>query len=140
MSDNSPYDAPESDVAVSSGTSKLTMKEIFFSFKGRVPRKVFWIYGVLGVMIGALIPIGVIIGLSTVVGEWILILLLPVYVVIVWASLAVQIKRWHDRDKSGWWVLIGLIPLIGAIWQIVETGFLEGTQGDNQFGPAPGDY
>ena len=49
-------------------------------------------------------------------------------------SLAIQVKRWHDRNKSGWWVLIGLIPLIGGIWALIETGFLAGDDGENRFG------
>lgn len=55
----------------------------------------------------------------------------------VWMKLAVLVKRWHDRDKSGWWVLIALIPLIGWLWQLIECGFLEGTPGSNRFGPSP---
>jgi uncharacterized membrane protein YhaH (DUF805 family) len=54
-------------------------------------------------------------------------------------AIMVYIKRFHDRDKSGWWVLIALIPLIGAIWILVELGFLAGTPGPNRFGPPPAD-
>jgi uncharacterized membrane protein YhaH (DUF805 family) len=50
-------------------------------------------------------------------------------------TVIVYIKRFHDRDKSGWWVLITLIPIIGAIWILVELGFLKGTPGLNRFGP-----
>lgn len=50
-------------------------------------------------------------------------------------AIIVYIKRFHDRDKSGWWVLIGLIPIIGSIWLLVELGFLKGTPGPNRFGP-----
>ena len=32
----------------------------------------------------------------------------------LWMKLAVLVKRWHDRDKSGWWVLITFIPVIGS--------------------------
>ncbi len=137
MSDNSPYDAPESDVAVSSRSSTLNMKDIFLSFQGRISRKVYWLYGILGLLIGSLIAAGIVIGIASVIGSWFNFLLFPIYIMLIWASLAVQVKRWHDRDKSGWWVLISLVPVIGAIWQLVECGFLEGTQGDNQFGPVP---
>ena len=44
-------------------------------------------------------------------------------------AIIVHIKRFHDRDKSGWWVLIGLVPIIGAIWLLIELGFLKGTPG-----------
>lgn len=52
-------------------------------------------------------------------------------------GVIVQIKRWHDRDKSGWWVLINLVPCIGVLWTLVECGFLPGTSGDNRFGSDP---
>jgi uncharacterized membrane protein YhaH (DUF805 family) len=44
-------------------------------------------------------------------------------------SILVDIKRWHDRDKSGWWMPILFVPIIGAIWL-----FLAGTPGPNRFG------
>jgi uncharacterized membrane protein YhaH (DUF805 family) len=54
-----------------------------------------------------------------------------------WANLALQAKRWHDRDKSGWWILVNLVPLVGGLWSFVETGLLPGTPGPNQFGESP---
>ena len=56
---------------------------------------------------------------------------------ILYPSLAVAAKRFHDRDKSGWWILILFIPIIGFIWYLVELGFLPGTPGPNRFGPDP---
>ena len=51
-------------------------------------------------------------------------------------NLAMAVRRLHDRDKSGWFVLLGLIPIIGAIILIVW--FVQrGTVGDNRFGPDP---
>ncbi|MBA56842.1 MAG: DUF805 domain-containing protein [Pseudomonadales bacterium] len=61
-------------------------------------------------------------------------LIIVLYIPAIWMSLAVQVKRWHDRDKSGWWVLISFIPLIGPIWAFVENGCLAGTSGENRFG------
>ena len=57
--------------------------------------------------------------------------------VLAWTHLAVFVKRWHDRDKSGWWVLINLIPVIGWFWTLIECGFLDGTPGPNKYGPSP---
>jgi uncharacterized membrane protein YhaH (DUF805 family) len=54
-----------------------------------------------------------------------------------WVHLALQVKRWHDRDKSGVWVLINLIPVIGWVWALIECGFLDGTPGPNAYGPSP---
>jgi uncharacterized membrane protein YhaH (DUF805 family) len=64
--------------------------------------------------------------------------LLPVFAIIAWLGLVSNIRRYHDRNKSGWWLLFGFIPLIGALWQIIELGFLSGTQGDNDYGPPGG--
>ncbi len=58
-------------------------------------------------------------------------------VILAWTHLAVFVKRWHDRDKSGWWMLINLIPVVGQIWTLIECGFLDGTQGPNRHGPSP---
>jgi len=57
--------------------------------------------------------------------------------VLIWPMLAGQVKRWHDHDKSGWWFLIGFVPIIGPIWSLVMIGFLRGTVGPNRFGPDP---
>jgi uncharacterized membrane protein YhaH (DUF805 family) len=67
-------------------------------------------------------------------------LTIPMFIValiFLWPSLALYTKRWHDRGKSGWWTLILLIPLIGAVWALVELGFLRGTEGPNEYGGDP---
>jgi uncharacterized membrane protein YhaH (DUF805 family) len=51
-------------------------------------------------------------------------------------SIAVGVRRLHDQDKSGWFVLIALIPLIGSLALIVLL-CLDGTRGANKFGPDP---
>jgi len=51
-------------------------------------------------------------------------------------GLAVAVRRLHDTNRSGWWVLIGLIPLIGAIVLIVFF-VQDSTPGENQHGPNP---
>ncbi len=62
-----------------------------------------------------------------------------------YASLALMIlitytvaaKRLHDRGKSGWWLLVGFVPVIGWAWLIVELFVLPGSPGDNRYGPHP---
>ncbi|MEA1950962.1 MAG: DUF805 domain-containing protein [Planctomycetota bacterium] len=61
-------------------------------------------------------------------------IMLIFYFPILWISLAIQAKRWHDRDKSAWWILIGFVPLIGPIWVLIEVGCLRGKYGPNQYG------
>jgi uncharacterized membrane protein YhaH (DUF805 family) len=53
---------------------------------------------------------------------------------LIWIGVAVGVKRFHDRDKPGWWVLLALIPLVGAAWLLIELGLLPGTPGANRYG------
>jgi uncharacterized membrane protein YhaH (DUF805 family) len=108
----------------------MTPGQILFSLKGRIPRRTYWLYGVLG-LIGASFVFGALLGIAglpePVAGG------LP-SLLILWPSIAISAKRWHDRDKSAWWILINFIPLIGFVWALVENGFLRGTPGPNRFG------
>ena len=65
------------------------------------------------------------------------IVLIVFIVAATWISIAVAVKRYHDRNKSGWWVLIVLVPVIGGLWYLIECGFLRGTAGPNDYGPDP---
>jgi uncharacterized membrane protein YhaH (DUF805 family) len=102
----------------------------YTKFDGRASRPAFWWWFLFGVLvaIGANI-IDAIIGTWGVVnGLAALALLLP--------NLSVAIRRLHDTDHSGWWVLIGLIPLIGFIVLLVFY-LREGDPGENRYGPPP---
>ncbi|GHU87403.1 hypothetical protein AGMMS49941_10860 [Deferribacterales bacterium] len=46
------------------------------------------------------------------------------------------IKRCHDRNRSGWFILLFLVPIVN-LWAIIELGFLRGTVGDNKYGCDP---
>ena len=111
----------------------MSTAQILFGFRGRVPRKVFWLYGVLGpLLVSAMAEM--LLGIARVrlqTAEMLVNLLL------LWPGVAVSVKRWHDRDKSGWWVLINLLPVIGWVWALVDNGFLRGTPGPNRFGADP---
>ena len=52
-------------------------------------------------------------------------------------NIAAGVKRCHDRDRSGWFVFIVLIPLVGTLWYLIEIGFLRGTFGSNKYGADP---
>jgi uncharacterized membrane protein YhaH (DUF805 family) len=64
----------------------------------------------------------------------------PIYMIFVLVTLlpnlAVTVRRLHDTDKSGWWILIGAIPFVGPIWLLVLL-IVEGTKGENKYGPDP---
>lgn len=107
--------------------------QLYFGLRGRIDRRCFWLCGVLallavGMVLMALLEIA---GFHPKRAEWITNLL------IAWPAIAVSVKRWHDRDKSGWWVLVNLVPLIGQLWALIDNGLMPGTRGPNRFGPAP---
>jgi uncharacterized membrane protein YhaH (DUF805 family) len=52
-------------------------------------------------------------------------------------SWAGAIKRCHDRGKSGWWLLVSFVPIVGFLWSFVELGCLRGTDGANEYGGDP---
>ncbi|MBK8455834.1 MAG: DUF805 domain-containing protein [Phyllobacteriaceae bacterium] len=119
----------------------MNWKHILTSFEGRINRGKFWAgVGVLWVLSLVLIGLDMsflppIIELQPGIGYGPLTLLM--FAVSLYVGIALYVKRWHDRDKSGWWTLIALVPIIGGIWLLVECGFLPGTKGPNKFGPDP---
>ncbi len=50
-------------------------------------------------------------------------------------TIAVAIRRLHDTSRSGWWILLGLIPIVG--WIILIVFYCQDSHGDNEYGPAP---
>lgn len=72
-------------------------------------------------------------------GQFLLWMLVP-FALTLWPSLALQVKRWHDRDKGAVWLLVQFIPYVGPLWTLVELGFLAGTPGGNRFGDGAGAY
>lgn len=127
------YKAPGSNVAAAeSGAQVLTLAQIWFSFQGRINRRSYWLLYFLPMFVGLMVIFGVLAAIGN--DTLMVIVAVPVYIVLIWAGLAVQIKRWHDRNKSGWWVLISFVPVIGPIWALVENGFLAGDDGVNDYG------
>lgn len=57
------------------------------------------------------------------------------YVVFSWLVLASSVRRLHDRDRSGLWVLLNAIPIVGFLVLFVQLGFLPGRKEPNQYGP-----
>ena len=129
---------------------------IFFSFEGRINRKPFWLCVLALIVISAIanrIDASLFFGhMNAFAGHTGFGFLYRstgflhmgagpvsgiVSLLLIWPALAVTAKRWHDRDKSGWWNLINFVPVIGWLWALIETGFLPGTIGDNRFGPDP---
>ncbi len=101
-----------------------------FSFEGRVGRGVIW--GLAGANLLIFMVVGSI--ASNADNAFLTFLAVVVFLVISVIGIATNVKRWHDRDKSGAWYFIAFVPIVGAIWTLVELGFLPGTDGANQYG------
>jgi len=132
-------------------------------FDGRLSRLGYWRRYLTLAIIGA-VAWGVALTGSLAVGAWAAVLFLPLIPVLV-ASLAICVRRLHDRNRSGWWLLVFiflpgvlmalvegkaiqtstvllylaavLAALVVIVWGLVEIGFRRGTRGDNRFGAEP---
>lgn len=108
----------------------LKVLKNYVGFQGRARRKEYWMFALVSLIISiALSIVEVIADLSSILtGLYSLATLLP--------SLAVGTRRLHDTGRSGWWQLLGLIPLIGAIILIV---FMcqDSQKHDNKYGSNP---
>lgn len=115
-------------------TAVKTVLGKFATFSGRARRAEYWWFALFNLLVqiatvtldivlfgGEVAPFNMV---AT------LVLLIP--------NLAVGVRRLHDIDRSGWWILILLLPLIGLI-VLLAWATMRGTQGSNRFGPDPVD-
>ena len=105
----------------------------YVDFNGRARRSEYWWFFLFTVLVSIVASIidailgtdsggtGLISGLAS------LALLLP--------GLAVGVRRLHDTSRTGWWILIGLIPIVG--WIILLVFYVQDSHGDNKYGPSP---
>ena len=108
-----------------------TLSHLMFSPKGRISRSWIWGYGGLSFTIFIVTMAAYLAhsGLGIVLFLW--------WVLIsIYTGIMVSVKRFHDRDKSGWWVLAEYVPLFGFLVSI-ELLFLRGTRGPNRYGADP---
>jgi len=114
---------------MSFGQAISTCFSRYVMFSGRAARPEYWywvLFAVLASLVLAIVDHALSFGLLRII--FFLATFLP--------GLAVLFRRLHDIDRSAWWWLVGLIPVIGAILLIVWL-CQPGTPGANRFGPAP---
>ncbi|MCB1044125.1 MAG: DUF805 domain-containing protein [Acidobacteria bacterium] len=99
-------------------------------FTGRARRKEYWMFVLFNIIIAFVL--GFVEGL--VGGPGALAMLYSLAVLI--PGIAVGIRRLHDTDRSGWWLLIGLVPIVGGLI-LLYFMVIDGTPGSNQYGPNP---
>lgn len=108
----------------------------YATFSGRARRKEYWMFFLISALISIVLTLlDILLGTYSVEyeaglfsGLYSLLILLP--------SIAVVVRRLHDTDRSGWWILISLIPLIGVLVLFVFT-CLDSQPGTNRFGVNP---
>lgn len=108
----------------------MPLLKLFFSFHGRVGRGDWW-YAVLLLLSVFVVLFVALDALGLRMATWVL------YVPLYWALLAVSIKRFHDRARSGWWLVLLLIPILGPLWLMWNLGFRKGDPTENRYGPLP---
>jgi uncharacterized membrane protein YhaH (DUF805 family) len=107
--------------------------DFLFSAQGRVSIGEFWLKWALPVIVVTVVLEIICFALldpsagSIIVGIYGLALL--------WPSIAIYIKRAHDRGRSGWFILLFLVPIV-SLWPLIELLFVPGTPGDNAYGAA----
>ena len=112
------------------------LRNKYATFEGRARRKEYWFYVLFYVLVlcGLALVDGLTgtfseeAGLGLLSGLFVLATLVP--------SLAVTVRRLHDTDRSGWWVLIGLVPIAGDLVLLVFT-LMDSQPGANQYGSNP---
>lgn len=104
----------------------------YVDFTGRAPRSEFWwwvLFVIIVSVVLSIIDFSVLgageSGISVLSSLWSLATLLP--------GLAVSVRRLHDTDRSGWWILIAFIPIIGFL-VLLYFYVQKGTEGQNRFG------
>jgi uncharacterized membrane protein YhaH (DUF805 family) len=116
-------------------TAVRTCLSKYVDFSGRARRSEYWYFALFNLLVSFVAGfLDAVLGtdydtgsgglIATVAG---LALFLP--------SLAVGVRRLHDTDRSGWWILIGLIPIVG--WILLIVWFCTDSKPDNQYGPNP---
>lgn len=116
---------------------KLCVSQKFATFSGRARRQEYWLFYLDRIIVSSALSslslslvhdIVANVIVTTVSVAWTLFIIIP--------SLAVLVRRLHDTNRSGWWLLLYLLPVIGAIVLFVFT-LLPGTVGENDYGDDP---
>lgn len=108
----------------------LRVARLLFSFRGRLPRRAYWLVVVATLVAFAIVQVF----LETTFGRQ---ATLALYPPLYWALLALSAKRLHDCARGAAWLLIAFVPVLGALWLFLELGLRKGTPGDNQYGRDP---
>jgi uncharacterized membrane protein YhaH (DUF805 family) len=105
----------------------------YAEFSGRARRAEFWYFQLFASVINVVI---VLIGAAFDCNEFAVIVAGLIALALILPGLGVTVRRLHDVDRSGWWIFIPLLPVVGSILLLVWE-CSRGTPGTNRFGPDP---
>ncbi|MBG6100503.1 uncharacterized membrane protein YhaH (DUF805 family) [Micromonospora vinacea] len=109
----------------------------YVGFSGRARRSEYWWFALFTILVSIVTAIlDSALGLTFVEGSTTGFIGLIASLALLLPSLAVAVRRLHDTDRTGWWLLIALVPFVGAIVLLVFF-VLDSTPGANRFGPNP---
>lgn len=108
---------------------KKVVLENYAQFQGRARRAEFWWFALANLIVGGVLYL---LGESS---SFFVILYVLYGLAVIIPGLAVAVRRLHDTDKSGWLLLIALLPIVGAIILLVFY-FTDSQRGSNQYGPS----
>lgn len=123
----------------------MRIVNLLFSTDGRIGRKAWWLGQLIAVVCATLFCVFLHFNIPhTLTWQMFSFHNLSIGMVIgvtfFWIHLALNIKRWHDLTRSGWWLILNYLPIIGSIISIVVLGFYKGDAGDNEYGEASTDF
>ncbi|MFD8193312.1 DUF805 domain-containing protein [Streptomyces wuyuanensis] len=107
----------------------LAVLKNYAGFGGRARRKEYWMFTLVNIAVVAVLA-GIGVAVDTMIPY------VVYYVAILIPALAVTVRRLHDTGRSAWWLLISLVPLVGAIVMLVFLAS-EGEAAPNRFGENP---
>lgn len=116
-------------------TNYLQVISKYAVFEGRAGRKEYWLFILANLIVSVAIGLAAA-GVSAITSMNLMFISTIYAFAVLLPGLGVSVRRLHDINRSGWWVLLGLIPFIGSVALIVMH-CLPGTEGDNQFGARP---
>ncbi len=106
----------------------------FADFSGRARRREYWTFAIVNCLIALLLLIlGLAFGEDSPASN---ILVTIFYLIMLVPNLSESVRRLHDIGKSGWWLFIGLVPLVGSLLLLVWS-FMDSEEGENQYGENP---
>ena len=136
----------------------MSLVQLLFGFEGRIRRLTWWLahLGVVGAMLVGWMIVAGIVGVTAATSGFtaasvgssldgakvgmITVMALAAVATVgleLWIGIALAVKRCHDRNYPGAMAMLMFIPGVGALWALVDLGFIDGTPGRNRFGPSP---